>query len=193
MKIPLAALLVVVAQLAAGCGGQPFPTTANNSSAAEPGATISTATTTATTTTTVPPSLGPFSESDAAAGNQALFLAHYQQLEAALRGQHDPALSAFSFNIQTNTLSAEFVYEHPTRESRSRYDAFAWHVGQALSDTFWFPQLVQGLQSQHEDLAALPKLRIRLDRVSYECPAVVEIAVDAHRISQHDWLAKCAA
>jgi hypothetical protein len=190
VKFLLAAILVVVVQLASGCGGQPFPTeTAGKGSVAEPGVTITTA-----TTTTVPPTLGPISQSDAAAGNRAVFLANYRQLETALRSQRDPALSAFSFDGPTNTLSAEFVFEHPARESRAEYDAFAWHVGQVLSDTFWFPQLVQSLQSQHEDAAALlPKLRIRLDRISYQCPAAVEIAVDARRISQHDWLAKCAA
>jgi hypothetical protein len=184
----LAALLVAVALLAVGCGGQPFPRAASTTAPPATGGNPTTA-----GTTTVPPTLGPGSESDAAAGNQALFNDNRAQLEAALRAQPDPKLTGFSFNTQTNMISAVFGYEHPAQESRSRYDSFAWHVGQTLSDSFWFPQLVQSLQSQHIDVAFLPTLRVQLDSVSYQCPAAVEIAVDAHRISQHDWLHKCAA
>jgi hypothetical protein len=184
----LAALLVAVALLAVGCGGQPFPGAARTTAPPATGGNPTTA-----GTTTVPPTLGPGSESDAAAGNQALFNDNRAQLEAALRAQPDPKLTGFSFKTQTNMISAVFGYEHPAQESRTRYDSFAWHVGQTLSDSFWFPQLVQSLQSQHIDVGFLPTLRVQLDSVSYQCPAAVEIAVDAHRISQHDWLHKCAA
>jgi hypothetical protein len=183
----LLALLVAVALLSVGCAGEPFPGAASTT---EPPATVGNRTT--VVATTVPQTLGPAGES-AAAGNQALFNEHHAQLEAALRAQPEPKLTGFSFNIRTNMISAVFAYERPAQESRSRYDSFAWHVGQTLSDTFWFPLLVQSLQNHHIDVAFLPTLHVQLDRISYQCLAAVEIAVDAHRISQHDWLQKCAA
>lgn len=150
-------------------------------------------TTTQPATTTSPLTLGPISESDAIAGNQGLFDADRVALEATLRAQADPKLADFSFSRPTNTVRVALVYQHPARENRALYDAFAWHVAQILSDTFWSRELVQAVYGQHADPAWLPKLRIQLDNVSYLCPAAVEIEVAVHGISQPDWLRRCAA
>jgi len=145
------------------------------------------------TTTTTTPSPGAIGESDAIAGNKGLFDADHTQIEATLRAQSDPKLTAFAFDATTNTISVAFAYQHPAPANQSRYDAFAWGVAQNLADTFWSAELVQAIQSQHIDPAWLPKLRIQLDKVVYVCPSVVQIAVGAHGISQHDWVLKCAA
>ena len=198
LVLPALAVMVVIVggaaiTVAVSGSGSPAASVGANDHLSRTHQLVGSPTTGETLTTTVPPILGPVGESDAAAGNQALFNDNRTQVEAALRAQPDPKLTGFSFDSQTNMISAVFAYQHPAQENRARYDSFAWHVGQALSDSFWFPQLVQSLQSQHVDVAFLPKLRVRLDSVSYQCPAVVEIAVDAHRLSQHDWLQKCAS
>lgn len=151
------------------------------------------ATTTTQPPTTSPPTLGPIGESDAIGGNKGLFDADRAALEATLRAQPDPKLTGFSFSTVTNTISVAFAYQHPAQEGRPVYAAFAWHVGQALSDTFWSRELVEAVKGQHADPAWLPKLRIQLDDISFLCPAAVQIAVAVHGISQHDWLQRCAA
>jgi hypothetical protein len=146
-----------------------------------------------TTTTTTLPAPGAIDESDAIAGNKGLFDADRTQIEASLRVQSDPKLTAFSFDTTTNTVSAAFAYEHPAPANRARYDAFAWSVAKNLADTFWSTELVQAIEGQHVNPAWLPKLHIQLDDVSYACASAVQIAVGAHTISQHDWLRRCAA
>ena len=148
------------------------------------------------TPTPTPTSLsgvGPATEADAIGANQGLFDDDRAGLLLSLRAQPDPRVSGFSFDSRTNTIDVAYVYAHPAQESRRAYDAFAWHVGTVLSDTFWFPALVQSLPSHGIDPAWLPKLRIQLDAVVYLCPASAQIALDAHRITQPDWLQKCAA
>jgi hypothetical protein len=146
-----------------------------------------------TTTTTTLPAPGAIDESDAIAGNKGLFDADRTQIEASLRVQSDPKLTAFSFDTTTNTVSAAFAYEHPAPANRARYDAFAWSVAKNLADTFWSTELVQAIEGQHVNPAWLAKLHIQLDDVSYACASAVQIAVGAHTISQHDWLRRCAA
>ncbi len=148
--------------------------------------------TTSTTTTTTTPALGRVDESDAVAGNKAVFDGDRTQLAAQLGAQADPKLTAFTYNTAENTIDAAFSYAPATPPSKGARDLFAWHVGKTLSDTFWSPGLVQAVHGLNGPDSWLPELRIRLGPSTYLCLASVEIAVDAQQISEAGWLRQCA-
>ena len=145
-----------------------------------------------TTTTTTTPALGRVDESDAVAGNKAVFDGDRTQLAAQLGAQADPKLTAFTYNTAENTIDAAFSYAPATPPSKGARDLFAWHVGKTLSDTFWSPGLVQAVHGLNGPDSWLPELRIRLGPSTYLCLASVEIAVDAQQISEAGWLRQCA-
>jgi hypothetical protein len=198
MAVRRSSTVLCVALAIAGCGGEKWTLSSGAVSTTSTTVTTTTVTKTTTparsggvTTTTASELLGPFTEADAEAGNQALFDDDRAALEATFRAQPDPKLTALSYNAHANTVSVVFAYTDRSRPSRSRYDDFAWQTAQTISDSFWFPELVKTFPSHHADPAWLPRLRIQLDRVVYLCPALVQIAVAARRIAQHDWLARC--
>ena len=176
---------VFVAVVVGGCGGEKWPVSASPAPL--------TATSTTTVTITEPSSVGGggYTEAEIAAGNQALFDDARAALETTFRAQPDPKLTALAFRLPVNEVIVAFVYNDRAGLHRSRDDGFAWQTAQTLSDSFWFPELVQTFPSHHADPAWLPQLRIQIDDVVYQCPALVQIAVAAHRITQRDWLARC--
>ncbi len=142
-----------------------------------------------TTTTTT---LGPVGESDAVAGNKAVFDGDQAHLAAQLGAQADPKLTALTFSTAENTIDAAFSYAPSTRPAKSARDSFAWHVGKTLSDTFWSPGLVQAVHGLNGPDSWLPELRIHLGPATYLCPAAAEIALDTQEISKAGWLRQCA-
>jgi hypothetical protein len=186
-----------VAVVIGGCGGEKWPLSAS------PAPLTGTSTTTITitepssaggnTAATLPAGGEGYTEEEIAAGNQAFFDDARAALEATFRAQPDPKLTALSFDVPLNEVIVAFVYRDRTGIHRSRDDGFAWQTAQTLSDSFWFPELVQTFPSHHADPAWLPQLRIQIDDVVYQCPALVQIAVAARHFTQRDWLARCRA
>jgi hypothetical protein len=144
------------------------------------------------TTTTPPVTIGPVTSSDAAAGNRALFDSDRADLEKSFRAMADPKFVSMTYDDDANEIRVEFASAHPISESRDRYDAIAWQTGKSMAGSFWFPEILQAVVAQHGDATWLPKLRIEIDKVAYQCPSRTEIAVAATGLAQKDWVAQCS-
>jgi hypothetical protein len=195
MRRTLTALVFAIVVVALGsCGGQRW--TLSSPPIPESVTTTSIANTTTTESpsvgeTTTPTTLPPYDESDAAAGNGALFDSNRAQLEMRLRAQPDPKLTVFSFDASANMVRVVFVSEHPAAATRTRLDAFAWQVGATLAATFWFPELLQTAERIGGSAVWLPRLRIQIDQATYLCPSSAQIAMAGKGLSLSAWLAQC--